>query len=84
MSAGRNCRRTEGYSGADLAEVCDLAKRAAKNRQIESGKDEVVTKGDFAEAVGKILPSVSSVQLKQFEAWRRNRQRVSKSEEDDD
>lgn len=75
---------TEGYTGADIAEACDRAKRAAKNRQIGSGKDEVVTKGDFAEALGKIRPSVSSAQLKQFEDWRRNRQRLSEVDGDDD
>jgi SpoVK/Ycf46/Vps4 family AAA+-type ATPase len=74
---------TEGYSGADIAELCDHAKRAAKNRQVGSGKDEVVTQGDFAEAVGKICPSVSSVQLKQFEAWRKNRQRLSEVDDED-
>ena len=75
---------TEGYTGADIAERDDRYKRAAKNRQIGSGKDEVVTKGDFAEALGKIRPSVSSAQLKQFEDWRRNRQRLSEVDGDDD
>jgi len=74
----------EGYSGADLAEMCDRAKRAAKNRQIGSGKDEVVTKGDFAEALGKIRPSVSSAELKKFEDWRKTRQLLSKNGEDED
>ncbi len=74
----------DGYSGADLAEMCDRAKRAAKNRQMRSGKDEVVTKEDFAEAVGKITPSVSSGQLKQFEDWRKSRQRPSEMDEGED
>jgi SpoVK/Ycf46/Vps4 family AAA+-type ATPase len=73
-----------GYSGADLAEMCDRAKRAAKNRQLGSGKDEVVTKDDFAEALGKIRPSVSSAQLKQFEDWRKSRQRPSEMDECED
>jgi transitional endoplasmic reticulum ATPase len=75
---------TENYSGADIAELCDHAKRAAKNRQISSGKNEVVMKSDFAEAIGKICPSVSSVQLKQFEAWRKTRQRLSEIDDDED
>jgi SpoVK/Ycf46/Vps4 family AAA+-type ATPase len=74
----------DGYTGADIAEMCDRAKRAAKNRQIGSGKDEVVTKGDFVEALGKIRPSVSPAQLKQFEDWCRNRQRLSEVDDDDD
>jgi SpoVK/Ycf46/Vps4 family AAA+-type ATPase len=76
--------RTEDYSGADIAELCDLAKRAAKNRQLVSGNNEVVTKGDFAEALGKIQPSVSPAQLKQFEDWCRNRQRLSEVDDDED
>jgi transitional endoplasmic reticulum ATPase len=75
---------TEGYSGADIAELCDHAKRVAKNRQIASGKNEIVTNGDFAEAIGKIRPSVSSVQLKQFEDWRKSRQRMPETDNEED
>lgn len=75
---------TKGYTGADLTALCEHAKRAAKNRQIGSGKDEVLTKGDFAEALGKIRPSVSSAQLKQFEDWRRNRQGLPEIDDDED
>lgn len=75
---------TERYSGADLVELCDRAKRAAKNRQVKTGQDEVVSKADLAEAIGKIRPSVSSTQLKQFEAWRKDRQRLSEIDDDEE
>ena len=75
---------TGGYSGADIAEMCYQAKRAAKNRQMKSGKNEVITKEDFAEAVGNSSPSISSVQLKQFEDWRKSRQRPPEIDECED
>jgi transitional endoplasmic reticulum ATPase len=66
--------KTEGYSGADVAELCDRAKRSAKNRQVSSGKDEEVTNADFAAALEKVKPSVTVTQLKEYEAWRESRQ----------
>jgi len=67
--------KTESYSGADMAEVCDRAKRAAKNRQVASGKDEFVTKEDFAAALAKVKPSVTAEQLKEYETWRDSREK---------
>jgi hypothetical protein len=64
--------------------MCYQAKRAAKNRQMKSGKNEVITKEDFAEAVGNSSPSISSVQLKQFEDWRKSRQRPPEIDECED
>ncbi len=66
---------TESYSGADMAEICDRAKRAAKNRQVASGKNEFVTKEDFAAALAKVKPSVTAEQLKEYDAWRISREK---------
>jgi len=62
--------RTEGYSGADMAEVCDRAKRLALNRQLSSGKEEVVTQADFEAALERVKPSVTREQLERFKKWR--------------
>ena len=58
-----------------MAEVCDRAKRAAKNRQVASGKDEFVTKDDFVAALAKVKPSVTAEQLKEYETWRDSREK---------
>lgn len=75
--------RTEAYSGADLAEVCDRAKRAAKNRQVSSGQDEVVTLGDFDTALAAIKPSVTAQQIQEFEAWMSARAKPPGSDEEE-
>jgi len=61
---------TEGYSGADMAELCDRAKRGALNRQLTSGTEENVTMDDFTAALQKVRPSITPDLLKQFETWR--------------
>ncbi len=62
--------RTDGYSGADLSELCDRAKRAALNRQLASSTEERVTADDFATALEKVRPSITAELLAQFETWR--------------
>jgi transitional endoplasmic reticulum ATPase len=62
--------QTDGYSGADMAELCDRAKRCALNRQLTSGTEESVTMDDFTAALQKVLPSITPDLLKQFETWR--------------
>ena len=66
----------EGFSGADIAELCQRAKKAAIARQIESGDEEVVTHQDFQAATGEIVHSVDSGQLAEYEAWQ-NRESVT-------
>merc|ERR1711948_215047 len=78
-------RRTEGYSGADVTNVCreaammGLRKRMAKARQegiplakMQALKDEVdvpVTQTDFLEAVKNVSRSVGSEDLQHFADW---------------
>lgn len=78
-------RRTDGYSGADVTNVCreaammGLRKRMAKARQegisvakMQMLKDEVdvpVTQADFLEAVKNVSRSVGSDDLQHFADW---------------
>ncbi len=72
--------RTEGYSGADMAEVCDRAKRLALNRQLAKGSEENVLIEDFSQALEKVRPSVTAEMLKQFDEWRLARSVVGGAE----
>lgn len=62
--------RTEGYSGADLAEVCDRAKMLAIKRELASGKPDQVTPDDLTAALERVKPSVSEAQVQQYLQWR--------------
>ena len=75
--------KTEGWSGADMAAICDKAKMAAVRRQLDSGHDEQVTAADFAAAIEKVRPSVTPEDLAVFERWRDSRSTPAGAEEDD-
>lgn len=62
--------QTDSYSGADIAELCDRAKRLALTRQLTSGAEENVTGNDFAAALARVRPSVTLSMLKEYESWR--------------
>jgi SpoVK/Ycf46/Vps4 family AAA+-type ATPase len=76
--------KTDGYSGADMAELCDRAKRSALARQLASGKEESVTADDFAAALGKVRPSVTPAMMKEFETWRDSRLTPAGAGEEDE
>src|SRR5450631_3130090 len=50
-------RRTEGYSGADLAHVCETAAEQAMADSIRSGKVRGIRQSDLLNAVSEIRPS---------------------------
>jgi SpoVK/Ycf46/Vps4 family AAA+-type ATPase len=76
--------KTDGYSGADMAEVCDRAKMGALRRQLASGKEEVITAEDFAAALMTIKPSVTPAMLKEYEVWRDTREKPGDGDDEAD
>jgi SpoVK/Ycf46/Vps4 family AAA+-type ATPase len=50
-------KRTEGFSGADLAHVCDTATQLAMADSMRSGQVRPVTMPDVDAAIGQIRPS---------------------------
>ncbi|OBA59563.1 AAA family ATPase [Mycobacterium sp. 1100029.7] len=50
-------KRTEGFSGADIAHVCDSATQLAMAASMRSGQVRPVTMADIDEAVAQIRPS---------------------------
>lgn len=66
--------KTVGYSGADLAEVCNRAKLTALKRQLAGDEASVVSVEDMDAAVDSVVPSVSDDLLGQYDIWRKERQ----------
>jgi SpoVK/Ycf46/Vps4 family AAA+-type ATPase len=62
--------KTGGYSGAELAEVCERAKRRAIKRQIESGQEESVTLEDVSTALEEVPAQTGPEQLRDFDRWK--------------
>ena len=53
-------RRTENYSGADLAHVCETASEHALEASVLSGTARAITMEDFNRAVEEVRPSTLS------------------------
>ncbi len=62
-------KRTEGYSGADIAAVCREAGMNAIRRAIKEGRKSIgcVSMKDFEEALKKIRPSLTPEMIKEYE-----------------
>ncbi|MEW6078704.1 MAG: ATP-binding protein [Thermodesulfobacteriota bacterium] len=76
--------QTEGYSGADIAEVCDRAKRSALKRQLAGETEAMVGSQDFKDALARVRPSVTAAMMKEFDAWREKRTGPNDAGEDDE
>jgi SpoVK/Ycf46/Vps4 family AAA+-type ATPase len=50
--------KTDGFSGADIAHICDTATELALARALDSGVMEPITDKDIAAAMGEIRPSI--------------------------
>jgi len=53
-------RMTDGYSGADLAYVCQAAAEGALVASARSGSARMMTTGDLEQAVGDVKPSIGA------------------------
>ena len=75
-------QKTEGYSGADLANVCRDAAMMPLRKKIAAGEvdimrikemqDEIniaLTQSDFLEAIKNVQKSVSQDQLNEYQNW---------------
>jgi Holliday junction DNA helicase RuvB len=62
---------TVGYSGADVAELCDRAKEGPLLRSLSSSSDALppVTDGDIDNALKMVPPTVSADEIAQFEKF---------------
>ena len=60
---------TDGYSGADIAEICDRAKEDPLNIYIKTDVEEPVSMKYIEAAIKKVKPTVSKLEIKRFEAY---------------
>lgn len=60
---------TSGYSGADIAEICDRAKEEPLEIYIKTDVEEPVSKKYLVAAIKKIKPTVSSLEIARFESY---------------
>lgn len=60
---------SEGYSGADIDEVCDRAKEDPLLKAIDSDSIVKITQADFLKALKQVPPSVDRREIAKFEAY---------------
>jgi transitional endoplasmic reticulum ATPase len=73
-------RRTERYTGADLASVCMKAAQLALRKDLEA---KTVTHADFLAALQETLPSVTEAMEREYaEVGKHLRQAVPRREHD--
>ncbi len=61
--------RTDGFSGADIVNICQRAKLYPYREAILSGEDRPVARADFETAMRGAKPSVTPEILRRFEQW---------------
>ena len=60
---------TDGYSGADITEICDRAKEEPLNIYINTDVIEKVSMKYIKDAIKKVQPTVSKLEIMRFEAY---------------
>ncbi len=60
---------TDGYSGADIAEICDRAKEEPLDIYIKTDVEEPVSKKYIVNAIKKIKPTVNKLEILRFESY---------------
>ncbi|MCY3018345.1 MAG: ATP-binding protein [Planctomycetota bacterium] len=65
---------TDGYSGADLVALCEIAKDGPYEREIQTGVGQRLEVEDVAAAKQRVRPSVSKAQLARYSRFQETRQ----------
>lgn len=73
IDIGEVARRLEGYSGADIKGFIEAVTDLPYQRQIETGKEQVVTAEDIEKALQRVRPSVDAKMLARYEKYRQGR-----------
>jgi transitional endoplasmic reticulum ATPase len=62
-------KETEGYTGADIANVCREAKTKALNDSLSSGKETEINMQTLKDVISKIKPSAPAALIKSYQAF---------------
>jgi len=57
VDLGAMAARTDGFSGADLAHLCETATENALEQSVQTGVIRAITPADFQEALRQVRPS---------------------------
>lgn len=60
VDLGRIAKRTRGFSGADLAFLCEMATESTLERAMKTGRVEPITSKELERALKEIRPSIAS------------------------
>lgn len=67
--------KTEGFSGADLANLTNEAAVSTMKSALRTGKSEEITTGNFTDALRSIKPSITSPMLNDYEQYKQKFER---------
>jgi SpoVK/Ycf46/Vps4 family AAA+-type ATPase len=60
IDLGRLSRLTDGYSGADIAHICETAAESALLDSVRNGEPRLIGQADLEAAVGEVKPSLGT------------------------
>lgn len=69
VSAGELAEKTDGYSGAEIVDICQRASFAALKEQEDTGISQQITRQHFDLAISEVMPMTTPEMLFSFEAW---------------
>ena len=69
VSAEELAERTDGYSGAEIVDICQRASFAALKEQEDTGISQQITRQHFQLAITEVAPMTTPEMLSSFEAW---------------
>ena len=62
-------KETEGYTGADIGNICREAKSIALDENIKTGKEAQVTMESLEDVIGKTKPSAPDSMIRSYKAF---------------
>ena len=71
VDLGELCDRLEGYSGADIRNICEQAAQAAFMDALAGGQERSITQKDLVDIIEEQQPSVKSADLVRYDKFER-------------
>jgi len=72
-------RVTEGYSGAEMVEICNEAAKAMVRDGLEKGRWERIGRGHFERAMEHIVRGITPEMQERYQRWAKERSAVTRS-----